>query len=374
MKNNRRSYRKGNPRNTKSSIDGRKFKKYDQVAFARLAIRLCEKQGIHAEMVAQRLGVSVRTVYRWQMRFKRYGWKAFPIPKPERKYKLNESQINEIVAMILATTPLAYGFQTVLWTRQIIANIILNKFNISLHETTIGRILKRYKVTPQKPIRKAYQQNEIEVEYFCNVKFPEIVERAKNEGAIIVWLDESSIKSDPNNGHTWGQIGRTPVIQANGNPEKINVIGSIDQNGETLFMTYEGNTDSEVVIKYLDMLAKNKKDKIYLILDNAKYHKSNIIKEHVSKYHKGWLELIYLPSYSPELNPCELMWAHLKSHGINRLVTKTKSEFHSAVELHLKKFGNEPTLCKSFFRKNELRFIEKSFSDLKNISEGNVAA
>jgi transposase len=227
-----------------------------------------------------------------------------------------------------------------------------------LHETTIGRILKRYKVTPQKPIRKAYQQKEIEVEYFCNVKFPEILERAKNEGEIIFWLDESFIKSDPNNCHTWGKIGRTPVIPANGNPEKINVIGSIDQNGEILFMTYEGNTDSEVVIKYLDMLAKSKKDKIYLILDNAKYHKSNIIKEHVSKYHKGWLELIYLPSYSPELNPCELMWAHLKFHGINRLVTKTKSEFHSAVELHLKKFGNEPILFKSFFGKNELRFID----------------
>lgn len=365
MSKNKRSYRKGNARNTKSIVNGRKISKYEQAAIRRQAIRLLFERNLHPEAVAQGLGISVRSVYRWIKWFKKRGWEAFPPPKPCRKSKLTEPQLSEIFSIILTKTPLDFKFDTVLWTREIIADLIFQKFSISLHETTIGRILKRNNLTPQKPIRKAYQQDEKEVEYFKNVTFPELMAKAKKEGATILFLDETSAISEPNIGRTWGIRGQTPIVPANGKREKINVIGTISLNGSTDFMGYEGNTDTNVLIAYIDTLAKKIKGKIYIILDNASYHKSEALMEHIQKYHAGWLELVLLPSYSPELNPSELIWAHLKSHGLNRIVTKTKVDFHLAVDIHLKKFMENPSMGMSVFGKKELSFIRENIQEYK---------
>ncbi len=361
----KRSYRKCNHRNTKSTINGRKISKYEQAALRRRAILLLIETDLHPEIIAKGLGVSVGSIYRWIKWYKNRGMEAFPLSKPNRESKLSEFQLNEMIPVILTQTPLDFGFQTVLWTRAIIAKIILDKFSILLHETTVGRILKRNKITLQKPIRKAYQQDKMEAENFRNFIFPELVAKTKKEGGIILWLDETSAISEPNIGTTWGAIGKTPIVPANGKREKINVIGTISYSGFTDFMVYEGNTDTNVLITYIDLLAKKVKGKIYIILDNASYHKSDALMEHIDKYHKGWLELVWLPAYSPELNPSELLWAHLKSHGLNRIVTKTKFDFHAAVDLHLKKFMENPFLSRSVFGKKELSFINNCFQEIK---------
>lgn len=344
----------------KENIKIPKYAKYDRVALRRQALRLYLERNFHPKFIAKIFGVSVRSVYRWIGWFNKKGWDAFLIPKPVRRSKLNESQFLELIEMILTKTPFDFGFDTVLWTRAIIAHIIFQKFSISLHETTVGRILKENKLTPQKPIRKSYRQNKEEVRQFCEDFFPQLFQQALSENASIVWLDQSTILSESNVGRTWSLSGETPIVPSNGEREKINVIGTIDQNGVTHFMTYEGTTDSQVIITYIDQLSKIKKNKIYLILDNASYHKSSIVKQHVNDFHSGWLELIYLPPYSPELNPCELVWAHLKSHGLNRILTKTKLEFINAVEKHLSNFMVNAELGLSLFGKKELDYVWKA--------------
>lgn len=360
MSHNRRSYRKGNPRGTKSKFNGRKYHRYDRVGIQRHAIRLFEQENLHPEIIAQILRISVHSIYRWIAWFKSKGWAAFELPNPKRKCKLDEEQLGEIALLILTKTPTMIGYETNLWTRKIIAEEIFKRFGIHLSESAVGRILRRNKLSPQKPIRKAYQQDEEAVKQFKNETFPNLVLKAKKEGALIHWLDETQACSDANIGRTWGKKGCTPIILANGSKHKINVIGTIDQNGSTNFMTYEGNTNTDVIISYIDQLAKKKKEKIYIILDNAHYHKSKAFFEHIEKYHKGWLELVYLPPYSPELNPTELIWAHLKSHGLNRILTKTRELFIEAVDVCLNKFSNDNTFSKSVFGKKELMFIVKS--------------
>lgn len=364
MANNKRSYRKGNPRGTKSKFNARKYKRYDQVAIRRHAMRMYETGEFTAEIIGQMLGISARSVYRWVSWFKNKGWDAFKLPEPKRKCKLTEEQISEIAFLVLNNTPAVLGFSTNLWTRKIISDEIFKKFDIKLSESSVGRILRRNKITPQKPIRKAYQQDLQAVEEFKSIIFPSLVKKAKKEGALILWGDETQACSDSNIGRTWGKQGETPIIPGNGKKEKINVIGTIDQNGQTQFMTYDCNTDTSVVISFIDMLAKKYKEKIYIILDNAIYHKSKELLAHIERYHKGWLELVYLPPYSPELNPSELIWAHLKSHGLNRILTKTKEKFLEAVNNHLTKFSNDLSLGKSVFGKKELAFITEQMPHL----------
>lgn len=364
MIHSKRSYRKGNPRGTKSKLNARKFHKYDQMAIRRHAIRLYEQEKLSSEEIAVALGLSVRSVYRWISWFKSKGWDAFRLPEPRRTGKLAQEQIAEIVQMVIVHTPSNFGYDTNLWTRKIISEEIYKRFQVSLSETTVGRILKRNKVTPQKPIRRAYQQNQDVVNYFKMIIFPELVQKAKAEGAIILWLDETQACMDPNVGRTWGERGKTPIIPGNGQKKKINVLGSLDQNGRSLFMTYSCNTDSKVIISFIDYLSKQYKEKIYIILDNARYHTSKELKAHIGTAHAGWLELVYLPPYSPELNPTELIWAHLKSHGLNRVITKTKELFEKTVDNHLIHFSTHKTLGKSVFGKKELAYIVGQFPDL----------
>ena len=172
--------------------------------------------------------------------------------------------------MILTKTPLEFGFDTVLWTRAIIAHIILNKFSISLHETSIGRILKANKLTPQKPIRKSYRQNKEEVKQFCEDFFPQLFQQAQSENATIAWLDESAISSESNIGQTWGLSGITPIIPSNGEREKINVIGTIDQSGVTHFMTYK-------VIPFGGQYAMNVTVHERVVLCRSKFQRKNSI-------------------------------------------------------------------------------------------------
>lgn len=360
----KRSYRKGNPRGTKSRFNGRKFRRYDKVAIQRHAIRLYDLEKIHPEIIAVTLGVSSRSVYRWIKMFKNKGWDVFNLPTPSRKCRLNEEQLSDIALMVITKLPSDFGYDTKLWTRQLISEEIFKKYGIKMSETHVGRLLKRNKITPQKPIRKAYQQNADAVEYFKKYTFPDLINKAKNEEALILWLDETQARSDPNIGRTWGRRGQTPIVPADGKIQKINVIGTIDQNGYTDFMTYEGNTDTLVVISFIDMIAKKKKEKLYIILDNAIYHKSQALKEHIEKYHKGWLELVYLPPYSPELNPAELIWAHLKTHGLNRIVSKTRQLFTEAVDNCLLKFSNNLMLGKCLFGKKELDYITQQIPRL----------
>jgi transposase len=364
MSHNKRSYRKGNPRGTKSKFNARKFRRYDKVAIQRHAIRLYDLEKIHPEMIAFTLGVSARSVYRWIVLFKHKGWDVFKLPTPSRKCRLNTDQLSEIAIMIVTKLPSEFGYDTKLWTRKLISEEIFKKYGIQISETHVGRLLRRNKITPQKPIRKAYQQQVDVVRHFKTSVFPQLLNKAKSEGALILWLDETQARSDPNIGRTWGRKGQTPVVPADGKVQKINVIGTIDQNGCTDFMTYEGNTDTSVIISFIDMIAKKKKEKLYIILDNAIYHKSHALNEHIEKYHKGWLELVYLPPYSPELNPAELIWAHLKSHGLNRIISKTRDLFIDAVDKCLLKFSNNVAIGKSLFGKKELDYITQNIPNL----------
>lgn len=129
-------------------------------------------------------------------------------------------------------------------------------------------------------------------------------------------------------------------------------------------MVYEQKTDSDLLITYLDAFMKTQNGKVYVILDNARYHHAKKVHEHIQTHYKDKLTLIYQPPYSPELNPIELVWAHLKTHGINRVLTKSLEELKEAACLHLKKFMDNSALGLAMFGKNTLFYITKAQAQL----------
>jgi transposase len=203
--------------------------------------------------------------------------------KPKRKSKLSCQQQTTIQLIVTNSLPTDHGYETLLWTRKLVADLCLKKFGIQISESSIGKCLRSLNLSHQKPIRKAYQQDPIKVASFCEEFFPGLIQKAERENAEICWFDEASVRSDPCNGKTWGLLGQTPIIPQNGHPERTNVIGTLSLTGASHFLVYQCKTDSDLVTTYLDAFMKTKEGKVYIILDNAERASYHFIEETAEK-------------------------------------------------------------------------------------------
>jgi len=245
-------------------------------------------------------------------------------------------------------------FEFALWTREMVQELIWKKYKIKLSLKSIGNLLAQLGLTCQKPLYKAIQQDESLVQTWLKKVFPKIKKRALKEKADIFFGDAAHIRSDHHAGRTWGIKGQTPVVTTTGSRFGLSLISAITSKGHMRFMVVEGGVDSEVFIKFLKRLLTGAKRKIFLIVDNGASHKSKKTREFVDSQ-KGLLELFYLPPYSPELNPDELVWNHLKTHTTGRSTVSDKSDFKKKVTRSMKSLQKNKSKIKSFFGKESLR-------------------
>lgn len=344
-----------------SRIDARRMRRGALAQIRLRAVTAIRQHSASPEDVAHSLGVCSACVYRWLKKYDECGPAALSGTRKAngRPRILADEEEKRLASLIVTTTPIDHGFVVVLWTRRIICSMVERLFGRVISISTCSRLLRRLGLTKQKPIRRSYRRNDILIEKWKTEVFPKLVERAEELGAEILWLDESTLKSDHASGTTWGEKGVTPVVPAVGRPHSISAIGTISLSGKVDTFCIKGMVDSEVFCKYIDTLMETHAGKLILILDNASFHKSKRTMDHLEKY-SGRLELHYLPPYAPELNPVELVWAHTKHHGLNKYAVRNYDEFTYAVDGHLRQLANNIPLCKSFFGKPELAYIKCS--------------
>ena len=209
--------------------------------------------------------------------------------------------------------------------------------------------------TCQKPIHKAYEQNPSLVNEWLKKDYPRIRSLAKREGAKIYFGDEAGVRSDYHSGKTWSLRGETPVVKKTGKRFGLNMISAVSSRGEMRFMTVEGRMNGEKFILFLKRLISDIRGPVYLIVDGHPMHKSKRVKEFTNST-EGILKLFYLPPYSPDLNPDELVWYHLKYHCIGKLFIKTKQVLQTKVISYLKSLQKKPEIIKGFFQKPSLKY------------------
>jgi transposase len=286
--------------------------------------------------VASGLGINRRTIYRWLSSY-HYGGeaalKAKPIPgKPP---KLDGQQLQNLARIIREKNPLQMKFEYALWTLAMVRKLIRQEFDVRLSEVSVGRILKRLGFTPQRPLYRAWQQDPVLVERWREEEFPAIEKRAKKEKALIFFADESGIRSDHHTGTTWALKGQTPQITATGARFSLNMLSAINAQGHFRFMTTSGNVTAVVFRDFLKRLIDGMDRKIFLIVDGHPAHKAKLVSKFV-EVHSNQIELFFLPPYSPELNPDELVWAHVKTRVGKRSV-QTKDQLRASVTSALKR-------------------------------------
>ena len=233
-----------------------------------------------------------------------------------------------------------------------VKDLILDQFAVSLSEVSVGRLLHELGLTPQRPLRRAYQQNPERVACWLQEEYPAIQKEAKAVKATIYFGDEAGVRSDYHSGTTWAPKGKTPVIRTTGSRHSLNLVSAVSAKGSMRFMTVNGKMTADRFIEFLERLLKNQNAPVFLIVDGHPVHRSARVKAFVEST-DGRLKLFHLPAYSPELNPDEQVWNQLKNHRIGKMFIKSLDDMVEKVGSSMRSIQRSPSLIRSFFQHRE---------------------
>jgi len=295
--------------------DLRTANKSEKEAMRILAIKMYNKK-ITQKEISIILGVRAATVSDWVNLYKQHGNQGLKEVKRGRKKGygklLCSEQEKEIQKMIIDKMPDQLKLPYALWTRKTVKDLVNRTYKVKVATRTMGDYLKVWGFTPQKPKKKAYEQNSKAVNKWIEEEYPIIKQQAKEENAEIHWADQTGVRNTSQYGRSYAPKGKTPVKQTMAKRLSINMISTITNQGKVRFMTYKGTMNSQRFIIFLKRLIKGASRKLYIILDNLKVHHSKIVKKWTEE-NNDKIALFFLPSYSPELNPDEYLNNDLKS-------------------------------------------------------------
>jgi transposase len=338
--------------------DARKLSTDAQQQIRYQVIRL-KKQGRKFDEISEITGIHRSTCSAWWNLYKREGIKALKIKKRGRPTgacrTLEVEQEKELQKAIRDKCPDQMKLAFALWTRPAVQQLIEQLWGIEMPIRTVGEYLMRWGFTPQKPLKKAYKQNPKAVKAWLNNEYPKIAKRAKKEEAEIHWGDETGLCNDSYHGRSYAPRGQTPAIRLHPKCERVNLISSITNQGKVRFMIYKNKMNSQTMIKFMERLIKGADKKIFLIVDNLKVHHSYIVKNWLEE-HEDEIELFFLPSYSPELNPDEYLNCDLKAGVHSGKPARTKKDLTKKTISHLRKIQKLSGRVKKYFKHPKIAY------------------
>ena len=339
--------------------DTRKESQKGQEGIRRKVVRAVA-EGMKQVEAARVFGVSRTSIWSWMKAYGISGEPGLASQKRGRKKgaSLNAQQAASIRKSVLGNNPGQLRLPGFLWTRGIIGELILRRFGLRLSRWTVGRYLKDWGLTVQKPAKRALEQNPAQVKYWLQTKYPAIVREAALEKAHIFWGDEMGLRSTHQTGTTWGEKGKTPVVRKSGNRFSCNMLSAITNHGRMSFMVFSGKFIASVFIQFLGRLIRhNAGRKVFLIVDRHRVHRSAKVSEWVEAHSKD-IKLFFLPAYSPELNPDELLNNAAKAGVSSKVRAKGQSELQAALRSYLRSSQRRPERIKSFFKGKHVRYAQ----------------
>jgi transposase len=338
-------------------IDGRTL---DHKTLEHLRIAACKRvldDGELPSVVAASLGFCRTSIYPWLRRIEDEGWDALAEKIAEGPdCRLTEQQRQRVKRWIVGKDPRQYGFEFGLWTRRIVQTMIGKKFGIELCLTSVGKLLAQLELTPQKPLRRAYERDPVRIELWTKEEFPRLKKRARKHGAKIYFLDETGFSSEPNLRRTYGLKGDKAVVKTSGQRQKVNVISAVSMQGAFWCQIYTHTLKQGEFIVFLKDFMAGERGKVFLVLDSHPAHIANSVKEYVQST-RGKLELHFLPPYAPDLNPDEFVWNYLKGTGVARKPLRQNESLRERVEADLAKLQNDRKLLRSFFKAESVVYV-----------------
>lgn len=315
--------------------DARKLSTEEQHLVRRLAVQRVQ-DGESAAEVTRSFGLGKKTIFTWLRIVREQGLQALaPKARTGRSRKLSPLEEQEVKRWVIGSDPYRFGFDFGLWTRQIVSDLIRARFGIELSITSTGELLHRLELTPQKPLRRAYERDERTIHEWADVVYPRIKKFARKAGAEIFWLDETSIRSDDPLRRALGGKGKTPAMRQR---QSINAISALSNTGAFWYHVYEGKFTGEKCIECFARFIKNRKRPVVMILDMHPVHKSKKVTDYVESL-EGKLEMVFLPPYAHDLNADESAWKQMRNIGATKKPLKENESLFNRATMDLYSIG-----------------------------------
>jgi len=322
------------------------------------AIQLIES-GRKINDVTEIMGVGRRTVLEWWEKYRRGGLGELSTKFASgRPTVLSDRQMLELRALIIGCDPRQLSFGLALWTRDMVRELIRKRFGVTVSAVTVGRILRKLGMSPQRPLYRAYQQNPEKVREWKDKTYKKIREEAARLGAVIFFADEAGVRANFHAGTTWAPVGETPVVIGTGKRDSITMISAVSPRGELRFRLHEGSFRAADFVNFCKQLMRDAGNTIiFLIVDRGPVHTARETKEFVEST-QGRLRLFFLPSYSPELNPDEWVWKNVKHDRIGRsAIVRGKDDLKAVALGALRHLQKTPAKVRAFFADPNLAYI-----------------
>jgi transposase len=337
--------------------DARSLPPDAQQALRQRVIQAIEQQGLSVSAAARAFGVHRATVSEWWNRYRRHGAAALsarprgPKPRP----LLDAEQEAQLVQALTTQTPDQVGLPEALWTRDAVADWAARELGVRRSRWVWGRWLRAKGFTPQRPARRAYEQDPKAVERWLEEEYPRVEAEAKAQGAEIHWLDEAGLRSDCTSGRGYAPRGQTPAQPVPGKRFGVNYIATVTNLGVLRFMVFTGRFTAAVLLVFLARLLASRPGKVYVILDGHPSHRAKKVRQWVAS-RAGRIRLVFLPPYSPELNPAEYLNNDVKANAQRAGRARDKGQLAENVRGYLRATQQVPSIVKGYFQAKHVSY------------------
>jgi len=337
--------------------DARTLSPAAQEDLRRRVVTAVASQGMSQVEAVGTFQVSRGSIHNWLRAVESGGAGALKARRRGRKprSRLAGHQAATVVRLIEDRCPDQLHLPFALWTREAVQQLIARRYGIHVSVWTVGRYLAKWGFTPQKPLRRAYEQDTAAVRRWLANEYPAIRRQAKGEKAEIYWGDEMGMRSDHQVGTSYGRRGQTPTIPGTGKRFGCNMISAITNRGQLLFMVFKQRFTTPVFLAFLRRLVRQVGRKAFLIVDGHPVHRAAAVKRWLAEQ-ADQLRLFYLPGYSPKLNPDELLNQDVKSNAVGRRRPRDQKELISGVRSYLRSTQRQPDIVQRFFHQEDVRY------------------
>ena len=316
----------------------------------KLAVDAVHTRGHSPELVADVLGISRSALYDWLRRYREGGYDVLDTHDAPGSAPLITPAMDEwLTETVLSTDPTQYGYDTLLWTGRLLAELLEKRFGVNVRPGTVDAHLQQLGLSYQKPDYRASERDEAEIGRFLDEKFPRILRLAQRIGAEIAFEDEAGVEGQAHIGKTWGLRGKTPNIRASGRRTKMNVLSLVTAQGRLEYAVEKGRIDSDVFVDFLDRVTAGRERPLILLLDRVSFHTSKTVRQYVRE-NRAQIRIYFLPKYSPEFNPAEQLWTEIKKNRLGKQSIKSQSDLRTKLNAALQSVQQNVDRVRSFFQ------------------------
>lgn len=337
-------------------LDGRTIPDEVMEPIRQRAVHAIGEKGYSPELVADVLGFSRSAVYEWLSRYDQGGDAALETrTAPGAEPKITPEMEGWLKEIVLTSTPQAHGYGTVLWTRDLLSELLAKRFGVVVSGVTVSLHLKKLDLTYQKPGYRDRHRDEHESERFLTHTFPRLQRLAKKLGADIGFADEAGVARATHAGRTWGLSGHPPSVPVTVQRGGYNVLSVVLPQGTMRYSVTDDKVDSAAFIAFLEQLIRGRERPLILIMDHASFHQSKPVRDFVRR-HRRQLRIFFLPKRAPELNPDEQVWNEIKNNQIGKQPLKNKRDLRTRLYSKLRSLQRKAKRIQAFFRLPDARY------------------